>query len=627
VKTSGTLITNTDQSGNSSNYNGLVRLMSGGTIKDWGYIDPLGVGTLDLEGGLLQNLASDVYVLNNAIGVSDNSTVSSRGARLKFAKSLTLYAGSTLDIYGELAVSGTIDGSGNINLDEGLLAVGGSNPDFSGNVAASDGTTIQVTTTAVAPLGKGFLVENLKKQGVLAAVVRIGDPVLENPLIVKGGTLIVNGQFSFPMGVTVDAGATLDIEGADSQVVISGPLAGSGNIVVGGGIFSVPGDSSFSGSVELQQGQVTPNLTVGDAGGIFNGSPFPATALLSAIGATPGGSLEGVSPTLTYYVGSTTTGTGSDTAPTDPGTYTVVAGFVGSTHYTAVQSDPVSFTIKAQVIEFSSASYRVSEKGKFATITVVRAGDTSKPVSISYATVPGTARTKTEYKPCSGTLNFAANQTTKTFAVQIIDDAVAEIDKTVGLLLANPTDTAVLGDRSAAVLTILDNDDHTPPTAKLLKLPVAKAGAPTYQFSVKYADNVLVNGSTIGTGDILITGPKRFKQAARMVSASPSGNSKSVTAVYRISAPGGAWDSSDNGLYAIWLQKKHVSDTQRNFAAKQQLGILKAAFGKAKARLAARGFVAFPEAPVLVPLPLATVSDRPRREPFNVRKRIRVLGT
>ena len=277
------------------------------------------------------------------------------------------------------------------------------------------------------------------------------------------------------------------------------------------------------------------------------------------------------------------------------------------------------------VLQFSSASYRVSEKLKSVTITVVRSGDTSTPVSVSYATASGTAKAKAEYTPCSGTLSFAVGQTTKTFVVAIIDDATAEIDKTVGLALSNPTNTAVLGGQSTAVLTILDNDDHTPPTAKLLKLAAAKAGVATYQFRVKYADNVLVNGSTIGTGDILVTGPKRYKQIATLVSATPAGNAKSVTTVYQISAPGGAWDASDNGLYAIWLQNKQVSDTERNFAAKQQLGSLKGAFAKAKTKLAARSFAAFPEAQVLVALPPAAVSDNPRREAFNFHNRIRVL--
>ena len=45
------------------------------------------------------------------------------------------------------------------------------------------------------------------------------------------------------------------------------------------------------------------------------------------------GSLESVSPTLTYYSGSGVNGSGTSAAPTSAGTYTVVASFAGSTDY------------------------------------------------------------------------------------------------------------------------------------------------------------------------------------------------------------------------------------------------------------------------------------------------------
>ena len=56
-------------------------------------------------------------------------------------------------------------------------------------------------------------------------------------------------------------------------------------------------------------------------------------------------SLEGVSPTFTYYAGSTVSGSGSATAPTSAGTYTVVATFPGSAHYAVARSSPLTFTI------------------------------------------------------------------------------------------------------------------------------------------------------------------------------------------------------------------------------------------------------------------------------------------
>ena len=52
-----------------------------------------------------------------------------------------------------------------------------------------------------------------------------------------------------------------------------------------------------------------------------------------------------MTPTLTYYAGSTAAGTPLAGAPTAVGTYTVVANFPGSADYDAAASAPVTFAI------------------------------------------------------------------------------------------------------------------------------------------------------------------------------------------------------------------------------------------------------------------------------------------
>ena len=93
--------------------------------------------------------------------------------------------------------------------------------------------------------------------------------------------------------------------------------------------------AASSGSVTCTVSQATPTVTVSDAGGACTGNPFPATPLvagvLTGMDTTPSASLEGVSPTCLYYVGSTVSGAGSSTPPSAQGTYTVVASFAGAT--------------------------------------------------------------------------------------------------------------------------------------------------------------------------------------------------------------------------------------------------------------------------------------------------------
>jgi hypothetical protein len=92
----------------------------------------------------------------------------------------------------------------------------------------------------------------------------------------------------------------------------------------------------------------TPSLRVSASDGTYDGSPFPASVTVVGSGSAnaPAASLEGISPTLLYYVGSGTSGTSlGSTPPSAPGTYTVLASFAGSADYTAVQAAPVTFTI------------------------------------------------------------------------------------------------------------------------------------------------------------------------------------------------------------------------------------------------------------------------------------------
>ena len=322
-----------------------MTLNTGGTIDDTdsGGSAGLGTGTLILDGGEMENISGATAILSDPIVINGDATISSSVARLKLSDSLDISGSGALTVDGDLALTGTLTGSGAIIVNGGELAVANSNPTFSGKITLQSGTVEVVQNDA---LGTGSVNVNTAGDVTVESVSSIGDPVLDNPFTVESGTLILDGQFTFPQGIVVDTGATLEITGSGTAVNVSGPLSGSGAIDVVGGTFSSPGGSSgFTGSLQLQGGQVTPTLTVTDAGGVYNGSPFAATALLTAVGTPPAASLQGVSPTFTYYTGSTATGTPLAGAPSAVGTYTVVGNFAGSADYAAASSGPVTFSI------------------------------------------------------------------------------------------------------------------------------------------------------------------------------------------------------------------------------------------------------------------------------------------
>jgi alpha-tubulin suppressor-like RCC1 family protein len=109
-------------------------------------------------------------------------------------------------------------------------------------------------------------------------------------------------------------------------------------------------------------------------------------------------------------------------------------------------------------VQFSAGSYSVDEKDRSAVVTVVRTSSSSGEIRVDYGTVNGSASAGADYESTSGTLTFHNGEVSKTFSVSILDDSVAEGEKTVKLGLSNPTGGAVLGTPSTAILTIVDND-------------------------------------------------------------------------------------------------------------------------------------------------------------------------
>jgi hypothetical protein len=114
-------------------------------------------------------------------------------------------------------------------------------------------------------------------------------------------------------------------------------------------------------------------------------------------------------------------------------------------------------------VEFLSSSFSVAENGGHIDVTVNRAGDTSGPATVDYATVdqglPGQASQKSDYEIALGTLTFAAGETSKTFTILIVDDNIVESNESIDLVLSNPKGANVsLGSPNTSVVIIMDND-------------------------------------------------------------------------------------------------------------------------------------------------------------------------
>jgi glucose/arabinose dehydrogenase len=123
--------------------------------------------------------------------------------------------------------------------------------------------------------------------------------------------------------------------------------------------------------------------------------------------------------------------------------------------------------------------------------------------------------------------------------------------------------------------------DTTAPTATATLSNVTTTGAAAYDFTVTYTDNRSVNVSTIDNNDVLVTGVNGFSQLATRVNVSVSTDGSPRTATYRLTAPGGTWDTTDNGTYTVALRTGQVADTSGNTAAAATLGTFQVAIGSA----------------------------------------------
>jgi len=110
-------------------------------------------------------------------------------------------------------------------------------------------------------------------------------------------------------------------------------------------------------------------------------------------------------------------------------------------------------------LAFGAPVFTVGEAGPLATLTVTRTGTSlASGVTVDYATSNGTATAGSDYTASSGTLAFAAGETSQTFTVPVADDAAAEGSETVLVTLSGPAGGGSLGAQATATLVIVDSE-------------------------------------------------------------------------------------------------------------------------------------------------------------------------
>ncbi len=111
---------------------------------------------------------------------------------------------------------------------------------------------------------------------------------------------------------------------------------------------------------------------------------------------------------------------------------------------------------------------------------------------------------------------------------------------------------------------------------------IVTPGGTTYTVTVTYNGySAPIDVATLDNADIRVTGPNGFDQLATLVGVDPSGNGTPRTATYSFTAPGGTFDVTDNGTYAIALQANQVATTGAVFVPAATYGTFRVTVGQA----------------------------------------------
>lgn len=257
----------------------------------------------------------------------------------------------------------------------------------------------------------------------------------------------------------------------------------------------------------------------------------------------------------------------------------------------------------ATTVNFTTTNYTINESGTVATVLVSRQG-TSAGASVSYATSNGTATAGQDYTAVSGTLNFAANETIKSFTIPIADDAQFEQGETINVTLSNPGGGITIGTPGTSTVTIANNDPFV--AGKRFDYDGdGKADISVYRpaggvWFVQNSSNGSVSINSFGLSDDLT------------VPADYDGDQKTDIAIYRPSNGCWFWLNSSNGtlggnMFGVAEDKPVPGDYEGD--GKADIGIYRPSTGTWWIYRSSDGGVAV--------LPFGTAEDKPTLGDFD----------
>lgn len=227
-------------------------------------------------------------------------------------------------------------------------------------------------------------------------------------------------------------------------------------------------------TVTINDNDAAPSLSIGDPSTVEGDSGTTALSFPVTLSAA-----SGLPASVDYAVTGGSATAGTDYVALPAGTLSIPAGETSGSIVvqvigdTAVEPDetveltlsnpqgavPIDSSATGTIRDddrpgVSIGDQRVLEGGT-AVLPLTLSTASSRPVSVSYATAPGTAGAG-DFTATSGTVTFAPGQTSRTVSVATTADTLDEADETFTVQLSSPVDTTIA--RGTATVTITDDD-------------------------------------------------------------------------------------------------------------------------------------------------------------------------
>ena len=126
--------------------------------------------------------------------------------------------------------------------------------------------------------------------------------------------------------------------------------------------------------------------------------------------------------------------------------------------FTSAVTDTMVCPGTVPTISVRDQQVQVNEENGWSALTVRLSQAVGYNVSVSYATVDGSATAAADYYGGSGTLTIGRGQTEGQVSLQVRPDEIEEADESFSVVLSNPVNATI--DQGTALVTILDNDSY-----------------------------------------------------------------------------------------------------------------------------------------------------------------------